>query len=43
MRLSKACRHRHRRLRTKLQKKQTRGAKRKLRELSGREARFAKN
>lgn len=34
-------RHRHRRLRTKLQKKQTRGAKRKLRDLSGREARFA--
>ncbi len=37
----KAVRHRHRRLRTKLQKKQTCGAKRKLRELSGREARFA--
>ncbi len=34
-------RHRHRRLRAKLQKKRTRGAKRKLRELSGREARFA--
>jgi transposase len=37
----KGVRHRHRRLRTKLQKKQTRGAKRKLRELSGKEARFA--
>ena len=37
----KGVRHRHRRLRTKLQKKQTRGAKRKLKQLSGREARFA--
>ena len=37
----KGVRHRHRRLRNKLQKKQTRGAKRKLKELSGREARFA--
>ena len=37
----KGVRHRHRRLRTKLQKKQTRGAKRKLKELSGREAHFA--
>lgn len=37
----KGVRHRHRRLRTKLQKKQTRSAKRKLKELSGREARFA--
>jgi putative transposase len=37
----KSVRHRHRRLRTKLQKKQTRGAKRKLKQLSGRESRFA--
>ncbi len=37
----KGVRHRHRRLRTKLQKKQTRGAKQKLKELSGKEARFA--
>ena len=37
----KGVRHRHRRLRTKLQKKQTRGAKRKLKQLSGKEARFA--
>jgi putative transposase len=37
----KGVRHRHRRLRTKLQKKQTRGARRKLKQLSGREARFA--
>jgi len=37
----KGVRHRHRRLRTKLQKKQTRGAKRKLKQLAGREARFA--
>jgi putative transposase len=37
----KGVRFRHRRLRTKLQKKQTRGARRKLRELSGREYRFA--
>ena len=37
----KGVRHRHRRLRTKLQKKQTRSAKRKLKQLSGKEARFA--
>jgi putative transposase len=37
----KSVRHRHRRLRTKLQSKGTRGARRKLRELSGREYRFA--
>src|ERR1700683_1155235 len=37
----KGVRHRHRRLRSKLQKKQTGGARRKLKELSGREARFA--
>ena len=37
----KSVRHRHRRLRTKLQKKQTRAAKRRLRVLSGREQRFA--
>ena len=37
----KGVRHRHRRLRTKLQKKQTRSAKRKLKQLSGREARFS--
>jgi putative transposase len=37
----KGVRHRHRRLRTKLQKKQTRAAKRKLKQLSGRESRFA--
>lgn len=37
----KGVRHRHRRLRTKLQKKQTRAAKRKLKKLSGKEARFA--
>ena len=37
----KGVRHRHRRLRAKLQKKQTRGAKRKLKQLAGREARFA--
>jgi putative transposase len=39
----KGVRCRQRRLRTKLQKKQTRGAKRKLRELSGKESRFAKD
>lgn len=39
----KDVRHRHRRLRTKLQKKQTRGAKRKLKQLSGKESRFAKH
>ena len=37
----KAVRCRHRKLRTKLQKKQTRAAKRKLKKLSGRERRFA--
>jgi IS605 OrfB family transposase len=35
-------RHRHRRLRTKLQKKGTRSAKRLLKKLSGKEARFAR-
>ena len=39
----KGIRHRHRRLRTKLQRKQTRAAKRKLRLLSGREFRFARH
>ncbi len=34
-------RHRHRRLRTKLQKKRTKSAKRKLKRLSGKESRFA--
>lgn len=37
----KGVRHRHRRLRSKLQSKGTRGCRRKLRELSGREYRFA--
>lgn len=37
----KSVRHRHRRLRTKLQKKQTRAAKRRLKQLSGKEQRFA--
>lgn len=37
----KSVRHRQRRLRTKLQKKQTRAAKRRLKNLSGREQRFA--
>lgn len=37
----KSIRYRHRRLRTKLQKKQTRAAKRKLKDLSGKENRFA--
>ena len=37
----KGVRHRHRRLRAKLQKNGSRGAKRKLKQLSGREARFA--
>jgi IS605 OrfB family transposase len=37
----KSVRHRHRRLRTKLQKKQTRAAKRRLKKLSGQERRFA--
>lgn len=36
----KSVRHRHRRLRTKLQKKGTKSAKRKLKKLSGRERRF---
>jgi IS605 OrfB family transposase len=39
----KGVRHRHRRLRTKLQKKQTRAAKRRLKKLSGKEARFGKH
>lgn len=37
----KSVRHRHRRLRTKLQKKQTRAAKRRLKKLAGKERRFA--
>jgi len=37
----KSVRHRHRRLRTKLQKKQTRAAKRRLKQLAGSERRFA--
>jgi putative transposase len=37
----KSVRHRNRRLRTKLQKKQTRAAKRRLKALSGKEKRFA--
>lgn len=36
-------RHRHRRLRKKLQAKQTKSAKRRLKKLSGKEARFAKD
>lgn len=36
-------RHRHRRLRTKLQAKQTKSAKRRLKRLSGKEAHFAKH
>jgi IS605 OrfB family transposase len=36
-------RHRHRRLRTKLQEKGTRSAKRKLKKLSGKESRFARD
>ncbi len=36
-------RHRHRRLRKKLQAKQTRSAKRRLRQLSGKEQRFARD
>ena len=39
----KSVRYRNRRLRTNLQKKQTRAAKRRLQKLSGREARFAKD
>ena len=37
----KSVRHRNRRLRTKLQKKQTRAAKRRLKKLAGKEQRFA--
>lgn len=37
----KSIRYRHRRLRTKLQKKQTRAARRRLKKLSGKENRFA--
>jgi putative transposase len=37
------ARHRHRRLRTKLQEKGTRSAKRKLKKLSGKESRFARD
>jgi putative transposase len=36
-------RHRHRRLRTELQKKQTKSARRRLRKLSGKESRFARD
>lgn len=39
----KSVRHRHRRLRSRLQSKCTRSAKRRLRRLSGKEARFARN
>lgn len=39
----KSVRYRHRRLRTNLQKKQTRAAKRRLKKLSGRESRFARH
>lgn len=39
----KSVRHRHRRLRTKLQKKQTRAAKRRLKKLAGKEQRFARH
>lgn len=39
----KGVRHRHRQLRRKLQAKQTRSAKRKLKQLSGKEQRFAKD
>ena len=39
----KSVRHRHRRLRRKLQKKQTRAAKRRLKRLAGKEARFARH
>jgi putative transposase len=38
----KGVRHRHRRLRARLQKKQTRAAKRRLKKLAGREQRFAR-
>lgn len=37
----KAIRYRHRRLRTKLQKKKTKAARRRLRKLAGKESRFA--
>ena len=39
----KSVRHRHRRLRGKLQKKQTRAAKRRLKKLAGKEQRFARH
>lgn len=39
----KSVRHRHRRLRTRLQRKGTKSAKRKLKKLSGKERRFAKD
>jgi putative transposase len=39
----KSVRHRQRRLRRKLQKKQTRAAKRRLKKLAGKEARFARH
>ena len=39
----KSVRHRNRRLRTKLQKKQTRAAKRRLKKLAGRESRFSRH
>jgi len=39
----KSVRHRHRRVRAKLQAKQTRSAKRRLQKLSGKERRFAKH
>ena len=38
-----SLRHRHRRLRTKLQKKRTHSAKRRLKKLSGKEQRFARD
>lgn len=39
----KNVRHRHRRLRARLQKKQTRAARRRLKNLAGKEARFARH
>ena len=39
----RSMRHRHRKLRTKLQKKGTKAARRKLKRLSGKERRFATN
>ncbi len=39
----KSVRYRHRRLRAKLQKRQTRSAKRRLKKLAGKEARFARH